>query len=124
MVSGLAAATEPLAGRLTQGRLALEMLERALAGGNLRAQSVAGDDAFRMSPSFSVNYGLVDLLMKAGTSGISSLGSLWLSAKAVIHPLKPSALMCRVILPARKQGAQELPAWGSPRNPQGSRPDY
>ena len=32
--------------------LALEMLERALARGHLRAGWVAGDDAFGMSPSF------------------------------------------------------------------------
>ena len=35
--------------------LALEILERALERGHLRAEWVAGDDAFGMSPSFREN---------------------------------------------------------------------
>ena len=69
LVSGLAAATGALVGHLAQGRSSLEMPERSLALGSLRAGRVAGDDAFGMSPSFHGNHGLVDLLMKSVLPG-------------------------------------------------------
>ena len=49
--------------------LALEMLERALNPGHLRAGWVAGDDAFGMSPSFREGLGGLGDALRAGRSG-------------------------------------------------------
>ena len=49
--------------------LALEMLERVLELGYLRAEWVAGDDAFGMSPTFREGLAALGMPTKAGRSG-------------------------------------------------------
>ena len=49
--------------------LALELLERALELGHLRAEWVAGDDAFGMSPSFREGLAALGDALRAGRSG-------------------------------------------------------
>ena len=62
--------------------LALELLERALGLGHLRAQWVAGDDAFGMSPSFRESLaalGMRYLLDVPGSTPVWPLAPLWTS---------------------------------------------
>ena len=64
--------------------LALELLERALERGHLRAKWVAGDDAFGMSPSFRdglAALGTHYVLDVPGGSTVWPLGPAWTSAE-------------------------------------------
>ena len=64
--------------------LALEMLERALERGHLRAQWVAGDDAFGMSPSFRdglAALGMHYVLDVPGGTTVWPLEPAWTSAE-------------------------------------------
>ena len=64
--------------------LALELLERALARGHLRAKWVAGDDAFGMSPSFREGLaalGMLYVLDVPGGSTVWPLEPAWTSAE-------------------------------------------
>ena len=64
--------------------LALEMLERALERGHLRAQWVAGDDAFGMSPSFRdglAALGMHYVLDVPGGTTVWPLEPVWTSAE-------------------------------------------
>ena len=64
--------------------LALELLERALERGHLRAKCVAGDDAFGMSPSFRdglAALGTHYVLDVPGGSTVWPLEPAWTSAE-------------------------------------------
>ena len=62
--------------------LALEMLERALQLGHLRAEWVAGDDAFGMSPSF--RDGLAALVSRAAAKWITGAAEWWTTGKVPV----------------------------------------
>ena len=85
--------------------LALELLERALELGHLRAEWVAGDDAFGMPPSFRESLaalGMRYVLDVPGSTPVRSLELAWTSPEypGFGHPRKPK-LVTGSIRPCR-----------------------
>ena len=96
--------------------LALELLERALERGHLRAKWVAGDDAFGMSPSFRdglAALGMHYVLDVPGGSTVWPLEPAWTSAEyqGFGRPRKPKLRDGQ--RRTMEQGSDELPgdAW-------------
>ena len=72
-------------GYRSKTELALELLERALELGHLRAQWVAGDDAFGMSPSFReslAGLGMRYVLDVPGSTPVWPLDPAWTSPRS------------------------------------------
>ena len=82
--STAAGVPEDRQGYRSKTELALELLERALERGHLRAKWVAGDDAFGMSPSFRdglAALGMHYVLDVPGVSTVWPLEPAWTSAE-------------------------------------------